>query len=254
MIREAIEALNGKATYGEIKDYIKAKFGDVNDSTITCQIIICSVNHPSRIHYPENKKPRICTSQYDFLFNTGRGKVEAYNQDTHGLWEIRVNEYGKLEVAQQGLMECEVEAEDESIITPEAFSFPMESHLRDFLATNIQEIKPDGKYLRLFIDDTGRDGIEYPTDVGPIDILAQDSDGNFVVIELKLSKGPDRAVGQVLRYMGWVQKHLAPGKNVSGVLVAASMDEKLKYAVSVLPNITMYEYKVSFALAPVALQ
>lgn len=32
------------------------------------------------------------------------------------------------------------------------------------------------------------------------------------------------------------------------------MDEKLKYAVSVLPNITMYEYRVSFALAQVALQ
>lgn len=254
MIKEAIEALNGKSTYAEIKDYIKVKYGDVNDSTITCQIIICSVNHPSRIHYPENKKPRICTSQYDFLYNSGRGKVEAYNQDTHGLWEIKVNEYGKLIVAQQGLMECEVESEDESIVTPEAFSFPMESHLRDFLATNIQEIKPDGKCLRLFIDATGRDGIEYPTDVGPIDILAQDSDGNFVVIELKLSKGPDRAVGQVLRYMGWVQKHLATGKHVSGVLVAANMDEKLKYAVSVLSNITMYEYKVNFTLTQVALQ
>lgn len=55
MIKEAIEALGGKATYGEIRDYIKAKFGDVNKSTITCQTIICSVNHPSRVHYPENK-------------------------------------------------------------------------------------------------------------------------------------------------------------------------------------------------------
>jgi RecB family endonuclease NucS len=212
------------------------------------------VNHPSRVHYPENKKPRVCASQYDFLFNTGRGKVELYNQDSHGLWELKVNEYGKLEVAQQGLAECEVEAEDEGIMTSEVFSFPMESHLRDFLATNIQEIKPNGKKLRLFIDGTGRDGVEYPTDVGPIDILAQDINGNFVVIELKLSKGPDRAVGQVLRYMGWVQKHLASSKTVSGVLVASNMDEKLKYAVSMLQNISMYEYKVSFNITQVALQ
>jgi len=103
MIKEAIEALGGKATYGDIRDYIEAKFGDVNKSTITCQTIICSVNHPSRIHYPENKKPRVCKSSHDFLFNTGRGTVELYDQNLHGLWEISVSENGNLKVAQQGI-------------------------------------------------------------------------------------------------------------------------------------------------------
>lgn len=143
----------------------------------------------------------------------------------------------------------EVSPEDEA----EELLFPLESHLRDFIARNIASIKLHGLTLRLYVDPSGRNGIEYPTDVGPIDVLAEESNGDLVVFELKLSKGPDRAVGQALRYMGWVNKHLAAGKEVSGVIVAHEIDEKLKYAVSVAPNITVFEYKVRFDLNQVSL-
>ncbi|MCD6399578.1 DUF91 domain-containing protein, partial [candidate division WOR-3 bacterium] len=75
MCKEAVESLGGKASYREIKNYIHKKYSGVNDNTITCQIIVCTVNHPSRVHYPENKKPRLCDSQYDFLYSIGRGQV-----------------------------------------------------------------------------------------------------------------------------------------------------------------------------------
>jgi hypothetical protein len=131
--------------------------------------------------------------------------------------------------------------------------FPLEGHLRDFIAANIGNIKLHGLKLRVYVDSNGRDGVEYPTDVGPIDVLAKDSDGGFVVFELKLGRGPDRAVGQALRYMGWVNKHLTAGKRVLGVIVAHEIDEKLKYAVSVAPNITVFEYKLRFELSQVTL-
>jgi hypothetical protein len=44
MIKETVENLGGKATYSEIKDYIRNKYGEVNESTINCQIIVCTVN------------------------------------------------------------------------------------------------------------------------------------------------------------------------------------------------------------------
>jgi len=135
----------------------------------------------------------------------------------------------------------------------EELLFPLESHLRDFIAANIGNIKLHGLTLRLFVDSSGRKGVEYPTEVGPIDVLAVDSKGDLVVFELKLSRGPDRAVGQVLRYMGWVGKHLASGKKVSGIIVANDIDEKLKYAVSVTPNITVFEYKLRFDLNQISL-
>lgn len=131
--------------------------------------------------------------------------------------------------------------------------FPLEAHLRDFIATNIANIKPRGVRLHLYVDSSGRDGVEYPTDVGPIDIVGEDSDGGLVVFELKLSKGPDRAVGQALRYMGWLNKHRAGGKTVSGIIVAREIDERLKYAVSVVPNVSVFEYTVRFDLQQINL-
>ena len=254
MVKEAVENLGGKASYSEIKDYIWKKYGKVNESTINCQIIVCTVNHPSRIHYPENKKPRVANSKYDFLFSTGRGKVELYDPEKHGVWEIRRDEYGKLVVAQAGLEE-HPEAEMSEEITEEEreLLFPVESHLRDFIANNIGAITVNGHRLKLYVDEHGRDGVEYPTDVGPIDILALDEENNFVVFELKLSRGADKAMGQLSRYMGWVKRNLSKGKKVKGVIVAKSVDEKLKYAASIIPDISLFEYELNFKIREVGI-
>ncbi len=254
MIKEAVENLGGKASYSEIKNYVKEKYGEVNESTINSQIVVCTVNHPSRIHYPENKKPRIANSKYDFLFNTGRGKVELYDPEKHGVWEIRKNEYGKLVVAQTGLDEYPEDELDKEIAEDERdLLFPLESHLRDFIANNIEAITVNGHRLKIYVDEQGRDGIEYPTDVGPIDILAIDEEDNFVVFELKLSRGADRAMGQLSRYMGWVKRNLSKDKKIKGVIIAKRVDEKLKYAASIIPDITLFEYELDFKIREVSI-
>src|SRR6266568_1033635 len=74
--------------------------------------------------------------------------------------------------------------------------FSLEYQLRDFLASNLSTISISGKRLRLFVDPTGRDGIEFPSAVGPIDILAVDDKESFFVFELKRAISPDRAMGQ----------------------------------------------------------
>ena len=98
MIKEAVENLNAQVSYSEIKEYINSKWTDVNQDTITAQIIILSVNHDSRIHYPENYKPRLTNSNspYDLLFNIDRGKVEKYDINKHGIWEIYKDPFEKL--------------------------------------------------------------------------------------------------------------------------------------------------------------
>lgn len=261
MIREAVESLGGKASYSEIRDYIRRKYGNVNENTINCQIIICTVNHPSRVHFPENNRPRIANSRYDFLFRTAPGRVELYDPEKHGIWAIKRNESGKLTVARvDDKAELEEQPEVESAdLTEETaeeegeLDFPIEGHLRDFIAKNIASIKIDGRSLRLYADDFGRIGVEYPTDVGLIDILAIDDEGDFVVFELKLRRGEDKAIGQLLRYMGWVERNLAKGKKVKGVIVAKNVDEKLKYAASVIPNIRLLEYELDFKISEVGI-
>lgn len=53
---------------------------------------------------------------------------------------------------------------------------------------------------------------------------------------------------QVARYMGWVKKTIGAGKVVNGIVVAKSVNEKLRYAASVMNNVYLYEYKVQFFL------
>lgn len=127
-------------------------------------------------------------------------------------------------------------------------AFAMEGHLRDFIIENLPQISIGGTRLALYRDAKGREGKEYPTGVGQIDILAVDSSGQFYIFELKLDRGPDRALGQLARYMGWVKMHLASGQEVRGVVVARSIDEKLRYAACVIPNVALMQYEVSFQL------
>ena len=132
---------------------------------------------------------------------------------------------------------------------PEA-SFTLEYQLRDFLAANLETVKMKDRRLRLYVDPAGRDGIEFPTAVGPIDILAVDENSDFVVFELKRANSADRAVGQLARYMGWVQQTIGRERKVSGVIVAKTISQNLRYAVSVVPNVSLFEYQVEFHLHP----
>lgn len=255
MIKEAMDNIGDKASYSDIKKYIHNKYGEVNDNTITCQIIVCTVNHATRIHYPENKKPRISDTKYDFLYTTGRGQVERYNPEKHGIWEIKEDETGKLIVAEKNDVKHDINVkikEDSAQKDVEEYYFPLESHLRDFIAQNIDTIKVNGKSLKLYVEDNGTDGIEFRTDVGIIDILALDEEDNFIIFELKLSRGNDATLGQILRYMGWIKANIAGDKEVHGVIVAKSIDDKLKYAITQVRNITLFEYEINFNINPVS--
>lgn len=252
MIKEAVER-TGAASYAEIREYIRGRYGEVNANSLNAQITVCTVNQPSRIHYPENSKPRPATGRYDFLFSTGRGQVELYRPERHGQWEIRKDELGKLSI---GLIEQAAPIIEPDPVGAEQAAgqpalFPLESHLRDFLARNIAGIRVNDRRLQVYTDENGVNGVEYRTGVGPVDLLAIDEAGDFVVFELKLSKGVDAALGQLLRYMGWIKHHLAGDRHVHGAIVAQTIDEKLRYAAAMAAGVTLFEYAVQFSIQPV---
>lgn len=125
----------------------------------------------------------------------------------------------------------------------ESFEFALEAHLRDFLARNLSQIESG---LTLF-DADGRTGIEYAVDGGRIDILAIDREGHPVVIELKLAQGRNKALGQLLYYMGWVDQNLGRG-TCRGIVIASDISSELAVAVSRVPGVTLYRYKMNFSL------
>jgi hypothetical protein len=122
-------------------------------------------------------------------------------------------------------------------------SFAAESDLRDFLAKNLSLIEQG---LTLAHHD-GRVGIEYPIAGGRIDILAKDINSQYVVIELKLSRGREKALGQILYYMGWVDKYL-DNPPCRGVIIARDIPEELILAVARVQGVPLFQYQLNVTL------
>lgn len=116
----------------------------------------------------------------------------------------------------------------------------LEKDLRKFLASNPELIEKGFVLVEK--------GEEYEThEIGRIDLLLKDSSDTYVVVELKRRKTGDQVVGQILRYIGWVQDNLSP--NVRGIIIIGEPYEKLDYALKPIENIVQLKYyRVKFEI------
>lgn len=92
------------------------------------------------------------------------------------------------------------------------------------------------------------DGAERSVESGFIDITARDRSGATVVIELKRGTAGQKAVGQILSYMGDMAAE-DEGRQVRGILVAGDFDGKAKSAARMVPNLALRRYSVRFTFS-----
>lgn len=125
-----------------------------------------------------------------------------------------------------------------------ASSFALEKHLESY----IEKFWKDTAFGRDY--DIFHNGCQFPTETGPLDILAHKKDrSEFLVLELKRDKTSDVAVAQTLRYMGYIKKTLATNdEKVKGCIIGSKEDQNLINAISMVPDISFYRYNLSFSL------
>ncbi len=206
-------------------------YPEIKDGTIAAHFIKMSVNAPSRPHY--NAGP-----EDDLLFQIDAQQFRRYDpgKDPSPIYRLSQGRGG-------GGDRDGDEGDDQ---TSDAFAY--ERDLQSYLAQNLHLIAPG---LRLY-DEEGITGLEFPAGNRRIDILALDQDRNFVVIELKVSRGHERVVGQLLRYVAWIRQNQAEeGQQVRGIIIAREISDDLRLACSEVPHVALYEYQLSVSVAKV---
>ena len=235
-IKEVFAKETGVLTTKQVTDKIYAKYPDKpwKKSTITAHLMGLSVDHPSSIQYPWARKQA-------FLFSLGNGQYRLWDPEQDGTWAV----------TDKGIMLVDDDVEEiigddlsqEETIINTALSF--ERDLENSTSANSGQLEQG---LEIYHKDDLY-GQQLDTGVvGRLDILAEDTEGRLVVIELKAGEAGDKVCGQLLSYMGWVKRELAEeGQVVRGIIVANSFKEQLKYAVEAMSSVTLKRYSINFS-------
>lgn len=219
----------------EILGWFQEHYPKLKRATVNAHLIVMSANAHSRVHH--NLRPN---GADDLLFQIDGSNFRLY-----------VKETDPPPIYKSAAEPDSTEDEDMGVDSAEeVHEFAYENDLKNFLSNNLNVIRST---LCLY-QDGDISGVEFPVGNRRIDILAVEDEKDFVVIELKVSKGYDRVIGQLLRYMGWIEQNLAePGQAVKGMIIARSISEDLRLATSRISDVELYEYEMSIALNKIEL-
>ena len=219
-------------TTQEMVNYFKDNYPLVKESSVIAHLILFSTNSKARINHDSHKKG-FC----DLLYKINENKYRLYDKNKDPDPIIKgVSTGGEL-------------PSGSGIDEDEEYGFAYERDLRNFLEKNLKTIETGLKLYEEDEGDTKVKGIEYPAGGRYIDILAVDKNNDFLVIELKVSKGYDRVIGQILYYMAWVEKNMVSnGQKVRGIILCKEISKDLLLACSKISGIELFEYELSIKL------
>jgi hypothetical protein len=224
-----------------VAKWFATHYPKIKRNTVHMHVEGMSVNNTVRKHHPSIRRG----TGYDLFYKLGPDQFRLWNPETDPapLYKQDI-EKRNAENGDSAPVKAEAEAEQD---VEGAREFAFERDLRNYLVRNLGLIEPG---LRLY-DEEGITGVEFPVGGRFIDILAVDKDGHYVVVELKVSRGYDRVVGQLLRYMGWVRQNMETSQAVRGIIVANEITADLRLAASLIPDVRLIEYEISFKLRAV---
>lgn len=221
-------------------DWFRQRYPKLQPNSIRAHLVQASTNDRSRLHHPSTNVSD------DLLFKIDSGQFRLYDPGTD---PAPIHEFIQGDVAREEEITAVSNEDEDQEAQPGSSEFLLERDLQRYLAENLECLEQG---LTLY-DVDGIRGIEFEAGGGRrIDILAIDKAGAFVVLELKVSKGYDRVVGQLLRYVNWIRQNLAePGQRVRGIIVCRTMSEDLRLACASIKDIELFEYQLSVTVTKV---
>ncbi|MDB5266179.1 MAG: hypothetical protein JWM39_892 [Parcubacteria group bacterium] len=113
----------------------------------------------------------------------------------------------------------------------------LEANLENLLVKDIEAIEDGLKLVDRQLD---------TREVGRLDLLCEDRNGDLVVVELKRGAAGQSIIDQTQRYMGWIMSHKAePNQKVRGIIVVGTRDTALEYAVKANPMMQVKAFTVT---------
>jgi endonuclease len=237
-VEEEKIANNQVISKDQVISWFRANYPKIKTGAITAHLLRMSVNAPTRVHYSVHTN-----GDDDLLHKIDGSHFRLYDaaNDPSPIYE-KLPSNGNA-VTQKDEID---ETEEEEVSEQTGFAY--ESDLRDFLARNLPSIETG----LILYEEEGISGIEFPVGGRSIDLLAIDKQNNYVVIELKVSKGSDRVIGQLLRYMAWIEQNQAEAnQKVRGIIIAREISDDLRLATSKISDVELFEYDLSVTLRKV---
>ena len=124
----------------------------------------------------------------------------------------------------------------------------------EWFATNYPKLKPGSIRAHLVQASTNdRSRLHHPATNASDDLLFKVASGQFRLFEPGKDPAPihELVEGDVARQeqLDWVRKDLAePGQRVRGIIVCRTMSEDLRLACAGIPNVELFEYRLSVSV------
>ncbi|WP_061038806.1 endonuclease NucS domain-containing protein [Vibrio coralliirubri] len=177
------------------------------------------------------------------------GKFASFGYEQHGRYRAAISRYSEFFVHKHQIEHlAEASEPDEETVSEleeqaTQTNFAYERDLQTTLCAQISELFAGYK-----IYGESNLGVEYSIGGRRIDVLLEKNEtGDLLAVELKSGLANYKVFGQISMYLGLLEKQF-PERNISGVIVAGSIDDSLKQACSITDKVTLKIYRMSIEL------
>ncbi len=191
--------------------------------------------------YAITEQAKISEISHDY---SQSGKYSEFGYEQHSRFRNAIARYSEFFVSKSDgytaeITESEVVAPNEQ----EKVNFAYERDLQTTLCAQISELFPDYQ-----IFGAGNEGIEYCIEGRRIDVLLEHSEnGNLLAVELKSGEADYKVFGQISMYIGLLKSKF-PDANISGVIIAGSIQDSLRQACEITDLVELKIYRMSLEL------